>query len=81
MECAGSIIPLTASQDVEIPVPRPMVVRGAKLLAGDPLKIAKGETVVVAIDEINRNCPLGAGKFDSRVEGTFDISALTTQNT
>lgn len=70
----GSIIPLTASQDLEIPVPRPLLIRGKQLHAGDALRIAKGETVVVAVDEINRRCPLAAGKFDSRAEGTFDIT-------
>lgn len=70
----GSIIPLTASQDLEVPVPRAMLVRGVQLQAGDMLKIAKGETVTVAVDELNRRCPIGGGKFDSRAEGIFDIS-------
>jgi cytochrome P450 len=70
----GSIIPLTASRDVEIPLLRAMCIRGQELQAGDKLTIAKGETVIVAVDEINRRCPLPAGVFDSRAEGIFDIS-------
>jgi cytochrome P450 len=70
----GSIIPLTASQDLEVPVPRAMLVRGEQLQPGDMLKIAKGETVTVAVDEINRRCPFGAGEFDLSGAGTFDIS-------
>ena len=75
----GSIIPLTASQELKVPVPRAMLVRGEQLQAGDKLKIAKGDTVIVAVDEINRRCPFGSGNFDNRAEGTFDISR--TDNT
>jgi cytochrome P450 len=70
----GSIIPLTASQDVEVPVPRAMVVRGEQLQAGDKLRIARGETIIVGVDEINRRYPSGPGKFDTNGEGRFDIS-------
>ena len=73
--CApGSIIPLTASQDVDVPVPRPMVVRSEALQAGDKLRIAKGETIIVAVDEINRRYPLRSGRFDTQGAGRFDIS-------
>jgi cytochrome P450 len=73
--CApGTIIPLTASQNLEVPVPRAILVRGEQLQPGDKLRIAKGETVTVAVDELNRCCPFGAGEFDKRGEGAFDIS-------
>jgi cytochrome P450 len=73
--CApGSIIPLTASQDLDVPVPRAMTIRGRELQAGDKLRFAKGETVIVAVDEINRRCPMGRGQFDPQGEGTFDIT-------
>ena len=38
------------------------------------MKIAKGETVIVAVDEINRRYPLSAGRFDRSGEGRFDVS-------
>jgi len=51
-----------------------MLVRGAHLEVGDKLKIGKGETVTVAIDELNRRYPLSGGKFDQGALGIFDIS-------
>jgi cytochrome P450 len=73
--CApGSIIPLTASRELEVPVLQAMVVRGKEMQPGDKLKIAKGETVIVAVDEINRRCPFGSGEFDRQGEGSFDVT-------
>ena len=73
--CApGSIIPLTASRELEVPVPTAMLVRGQQLGPGDPLRIARGETVIVAVDEINRRFPLQPSQFDPEGIGLFDIS-------
>ena len=73
--CApGSIIPLTASQDFEITLPKAMCVRGETIEPGGKITVARGETVTVAVDELNRRCPFGKGEFDKGAAGEFDIS-------
>src|SRR5207237_9132368 len=72
----GSIIPLTASEDLEIPVQKAVFVQGqGQLSPGDKLKIAKGETVTVSVDELNRRCPFAHARFDQKGDGNmFDVS-------
>jgi cytochrome P450 len=75
----GTAVPLTASKDLEIEVPSAMVVQGRKLEAGDKIRVRKGETISVAIDELNRRCPFGGGRFDTGARGDFDVTR--TDNT
>ncbi len=79
--CApGSIIPLTASRDLEVTVQQAMDIRGERLQPGDKIRIAKGDTVIVAVDEINRRCPFGAGEFDRHGKGSFDVTRRDNMN-
>jgi cytochrome P450 len=65
----GTVVPLTASKDVELPLESPMTIKGCPHAAGASFVIKRGETVAVAVDELNRRCPVGAGEFDA---GEFD---------
>ncbi len=70
----GTVVPLTASKDVQVTLESAMVVKGCPHAAGDVLTIRRGETVAVAVDELNRRCPVGAGRFDSGSAASLDIS-------
>ena len=70
----GTVVPLTASTAVDVPLESPMVVKGCPHAAGASLTIARGETVAVAVDELNRRCPVGAGQFDAGNPQSLDVS-------
>jgi len=75
----GTVVPLTASRHVQIELPHAMVIKGRSYAAGESLTIESGETIGVAVDELNRRCPFGAGTFDTNAKGGFDVSR--TDNT
>ena len=75
----GTVVPLTASKDVTVPLPSAMTIKSERLQAGDMLEFKCGETIAVAVDELNRRCPFGAGRFDPDARGGFDVSR--TDNT
>ena len=52
----------------------PHVVKGCPHAAGSTLKIRRGETVAVAVDELNRRCPVGAGRFDNGSPAHLDVT-------
>ena len=70
----GTVVPLTASKDVQLTLESPLVVKGCPHAAGDSLTIKRGETVAVAVDELNRRCPVGVGRFDSGTASAFDVT-------
>ena len=71
----GTVVPLTASKDVELTLESPMVVKGCPHAAGSTLTMKRGETIAVAVDELNRRCPVGAGHFDhASSPATFDVT-------
>ena len=75
----GTVVPLTASKDIAIPAPSAMEYRGRTVKAGENIEFAKGTTILVAVDELNRRCPFGGGRFDPDAKGGFD--ATRTDNT
>ena len=70
----GTVVPLTASKDVELTLESATVVKGCPHAAGSALTIKRGETIAVAVDELNRRCPVGAGKFDAGRACVLDVS-------
>jgi cytochrome P450 len=70
----GTVVPLTASKDVEFTVDTPVVVKGCPHAEGASLTIKRGETVAVAVDELNRRCPVGAGRFAGAEAASFDVT-------
>jgi cytochrome P450 len=52
----GTVVPLTPSRDVTLPLESPVTVKGCPYAAGAPLTIKRGETIAVAVDELNRRC-------------------------
>src|SRR5262249_10568105 len=52
----GTVVPLTASKDIAIPAPSAMRYRGHTVKAGENIEFAKGTTILVAVDELNRRC-------------------------
>jgi cytochrome P450 len=51
-----------------------MVVKGCPHAAGDSLTIRRGETIAVAVDELNRRCPVGGGQFDGGEPASLDVT-------
>ncbi len=70
----GTVVPLTASKDMTVALESEMVIKGCPHAAGDSLAIRRGETIAVAVDELNRRCPVGAGRFDNGSASSFDVS-------
>jgi cytochrome P450 len=72
----GTVVPLTASKDVALALESPLVVKCRRHAAGDSITIKRGETIAVAVDELNRRCPVGAGQFDTAggTAASFDIT-------
>jgi cytochrome P450 len=70
----GTVVPLTASKDIELALESALVVKCCPHAAGDALTIKRGETVAVAVDELNRRCPVGAGRFDAGNAASFDVT-------
>jgi cytochrome P450 len=70
----GTVVPLTASKDMTVALQSAMVVKGCPHAIGDSLTIKCGETIAVAVDELNRRCPVGAGQFDAGTASRLDVS-------
>ena len=70
----GTVVPLTASKDMQVTLESAMVVKGCPYAAGDSLTIRRGETIAVAVDELNRRCPVGGGQFDTGDAASLDVS-------
>jgi len=70
----GTVVPLTASKDMQVTLEAAMVVKGCPHAAGDSLTIRRGETIAVAVDELNRRCPVGGGRFDAGEPASLDVS-------
>jgi cytochrome P450 len=70
----GTVVPLTASKDLELALESPAVVKGCPHAAGSTILVKRGETIAVAVDELNRRCPVGAGRFDSGSPARLDVS-------
>jgi cytochrome P450 len=72
----GTVIPLTASKDVAVALPSRMTIQGRACEAGDRVTFRRGETIAVAVDELNRRCPVGHGRFAGPEKGgfAFDVS-------
>ena len=70
----GTVVPLTASKDLTVPLESAMTIKGCPHAAGDSLAIRRGETIAVAVDELNRRCPVGAGRFDGGEPSVLDVS-------
>jgi cytochrome P450 len=49
-------------------------VKGCPHPAGRDLTITRGETVAVAVDELNRRCPVGTGRFADATPVRFDVT-------
>jgi cytochrome P450 len=75
----GTVVPLTASKDLTVPIESAMTVKGCPHAPGTSLTIKRGETIAVAVDELNRRCPVGAGHFDGGEPSLLDVSR--TDNT
>ena len=70
----GSVIPLAMNEDVEVTLEAEVQVGGRHCPAGGTIRFEKGQIVTVAVDELNRRCPMGSGTFDAGPTGRFDIS-------
>jgi cytochrome P450 len=70
----GTVVPLTASKDLTVALESAMTIKGCPHAAGDSLTIKRGETIAVAVDELNRRCPVGAGRFDDGEPSVLDVS-------
>jgi cytochrome P450 len=70
----GSVIPLALNDDLVVTLEDEVRVGGRSCPAGETIRFEKGQIVTVAVDELNRRCPMGAGKFDPDPTGRFDIS-------
>jgi cytochrome P450 len=70
----GTVVPLTASKDIAVPLTAPQIIKGCPHAAGETLRLTQGDTIAVAVDEINRRCPVGAGRFDAGDPSTFDAT-------
>lgn len=70
----GTVVPLTASKDIQITLESAHMIKGCPHAAGDALTIKRGETVAVAVDELNRRCPVGSGRFDVGAAAAFDVT-------
>ncbi|HEX7242292.1 MAG TPA: hypothetical protein VF263_18540 [Longimicrobiaceae bacterium] len=70
----GTVVPLTASKEIEVPLETDLVIKGCPYAAGETLTIERGETIAVAVDELNRRCPVGAGRFAGDTPTRFDVT-------
>lgn len=70
----GTVVPLTASKDLAVPLESAMTIKGCPHAAGDSLTIRRGETIAVAVDELNRRCPVGTGRFDDGEPSVLDVT-------
>ena len=48
--------------------------QGMPRAAGESFMIRRGETIAVAVDELNRRCPVDAGQFGDGSASSFDVS-------
>ena len=70
----GSVIPLAVNEDLVVTLEEEVRVAGRVCPAGETIRFEKGQIVNVAVDELNRRCPMGSGRFDAGPNGQFDIS-------
>ena len=70
----GTVVPLTASRTIAVPLEAPHVIRGCPHAAGASLEIQRGETIAVAVDELNRRCPVAGGEFRGPRPEEFDVT-------
>jgi cytochrome P450 len=70
----GSVIPLALNEDLVVTLEDEVRVSGRSCPAGETITFEKGQIVTVAVDELNRRCPMGSGRFDAGPTGRFDIS-------
>ena len=70
----GSVIPLAMNEDLNVTLEADVQVGGRLCPAGQTIRFEKGQIVNVAVDELNRRCPMGSGRFDAEPTGRFDIS-------
>ena len=70
----GTVVPLTASKDLDVTLESAMTIKSCPHAAGASLTIKRGETIAVAVDELNRRCPVGAGRFDGGEPSVLDVS-------
>lgn len=70
----GSVIPLALNEDLVVTLEDEVRVGGRLCPAGETIRFEKGQIVNVAVDELNRRCPMGSGRFDVGLTGRFDIS-------
>jgi cytochrome P450 len=70
----GSVIPLAMNEDLVVTLEDDVRVGGRLCPAGETIRFEKGQIVNVAVDELNRRCPMGSGRFDAGPTGRFDIS-------
>jgi YVTN family beta-propeller protein len=75
----GTVVPLTASKDLSVSLESAMTIKGCPHAPGDSLTFKRGDTIAVAVDELNRRCPVGAGRFDGGDSSVLDVSR--TENT
>jgi cytochrome P450 len=70
----GSVIPLAVNEDLVVTLEDEVRVADRVCPAGETIRFEKGQIVNVAVDELNRRCPMGSGRFDAGSNGQFDIS-------
>jgi hypothetical protein len=68
------VVPLTASKTLDVALEEAHVVKGCPHAAGDAVTVQRGETINVAVDELNRRCPVGAGQFAGADPVQFDVT-------
>ena len=72
----GTVVPLTASKDIAVPLDDAHVVKGCLRMVGASLTFQRGETINVAVDELNRRCPVGTGRFAADHAARFDVTRI-----
>jgi hypothetical protein len=70
----GTVVPLTASKDLAVPLEHAATIKGCPHAAGQAMAIHRHETIAVAVDELNRRCPVGPGHFDAGSPKQFDAT-------
>lgn len=70
----GSVIPLALNEDYQLVLRGETSIGGCVYEPGESITLEKGQMVNIAVDELNRRCPFGAGRFDTEKTGAFDVS-------
>lgn len=70
----GTVVPLTASRNVEAVLADAQVIKGCPYSAGARVEFERSETINVAVDELNRRAPVKCGRFAEADASVMDVT-------